>query len=305
MSSGPPGSGPEGIGARVFASLDDLRAGLPRPAAGRCQRRGDGARASESSSPSRPAVSAGSKTSSRGWRSGRGAAGLGSIMSTSWCSPAITASPRRACRAYPAEVTAQMVANFAAGGAAINQLARAAHARLRVIPLALEQPTARLHRRRRRWTRTHSCAPSTAGTSAVRRGPTSSASARWESATPRRRRRSRRRCSAAAARAGPAAAPASTTAAWRASSAAIDMALARHAARLGDPLRDRGGARRRASSPPSWARRWRRAIAGIPVLLDGFVCTAAVAPLAKLRRDALDHALAAHVSAEAGASRCC
>ena len=44
--------------------------------------------------------------------------------------------------AYPAEVTAQMVANFAAGGAAINQLARTAGAHLRVIPLALDQPTA-------------------------------------------------------------------------------------------------------------------------------------------------------------------
>src|SRR5262249_57815238 len=37
----------------------------------------------------------------------------------------------------------------------------------------------------------------------------------------------------------------------------------------------------------------------IPMLLDGFVCVAAVAPLAKLRADALEHALAAHVSAEA------
>ena len=44
--------------------------------------------------------------------------------------------------AYPAEVTTQMVANFAAGGAAINQLARTAGARLQVVPLALEQPTA-------------------------------------------------------------------------------------------------------------------------------------------------------------------
>ena len=35
-------------------------------------------------------------------------------------------------------------------------------------------------------------------------------------------------------------------------------------------------------------------------MLDGFVCTAAVAPLAKLRADTLAHALAAHVSAEAG-----
>src|SRR5271169_6219974 len=44
--------------------------------------------------------------------------------------------------AYPSEVTAQMVANFAAGGAAINQLARTAGAELRVIPLSLDQPTA-------------------------------------------------------------------------------------------------------------------------------------------------------------------
>src|SRR6516225_9188324 len=44
--------------------------------------------------------------------------------------------------AYPAAVTAQMVANFAAGGAAINQLARTASATLRVVPLSLERPTA-------------------------------------------------------------------------------------------------------------------------------------------------------------------
>ena len=39
---------------------------------------------------------------------------------------------------------------------------------------------------------------------------------------------------------------------------------------------------------------------GIPVILDGFVCTAAVAPLAKLRADMLAHTVAGHVSAEAG-----
>ena len=44
--------------------------------------------------------------------------------------------------AYPAEVTAQMVANFAAGGAAINQLAQLAGAELRVIALDLDHPTA-------------------------------------------------------------------------------------------------------------------------------------------------------------------
>lgn len=44
--------------------------------------------------------------------------------------------------AFPAEVTAQMVANFAAGGAAINALAAAADLDLRVIALDLDRPTA-------------------------------------------------------------------------------------------------------------------------------------------------------------------
>jgi len=38
----------------------------------------------------------------------------------------------------------------------------------------------------------------------------------------------------------------------------------------------------------------------IPVVLDGFVCTAAVAPLSKLRADTLAHPVSSHVSAEAG-----
>ena len=48
----------------------------------------------------------------------------------------------RGVSAYPAEVTAQMVANFSAGGAAINQLARVADAALRVVALSLDVPTA-------------------------------------------------------------------------------------------------------------------------------------------------------------------
>ena len=44
--------------------------------------------------------------------------------------------------AFPATVTAQMVANFNAGGAAINALAAAASLDLRVVPIDLDRPTA-------------------------------------------------------------------------------------------------------------------------------------------------------------------
>jgi len=47
---------------------------------------------------------------------------------------------RHGVSAFPAEVTDQMVANFAAGGAAINQLARLAGAELRVVPVGQGRP---------------------------------------------------------------------------------------------------------------------------------------------------------------------
>ncbi len=47
----------------------------------------------------------------------------------------------RGVSAFPASVTAQMVGNFEAGGAAINALARAAGLELVVVPIALDRPT--------------------------------------------------------------------------------------------------------------------------------------------------------------------
>ena len=205
---------------------------------------------------------------------------------------------RQGVSAFPAEVTVQMVANFAAGGAAINQLARAAGARLRVIPLSLDAPTAD-------FTESEALregeflAAVAAGYEAVSAdsdliclgemgiGNTTSAAAiaaalfggrgaRWagrgtgvdDDGLARKR-------------------------------AVIDRALARHTAILHDPLRIAAafGGRELAAILGATLSARRH---NIPVLLDGFVCTAAVAPLYKLRTDTLAHALAGHVSAEAG-----
>ena len=97
------------------------------------------------SSPSRPAPSAGS----RSWRPGSRLAGPPSAAARAGADPGVRRLARiaapAASRPIPAEVTDQMVANFAAGGAAINQLARLAGAELRVVPVGPGRPTARLH----------------------------------------------------------------------------------------------------------------------------------------------------------------
>jgi nicotinate-nucleotide--dimethylbenzimidazole phosphoribosyltransferase len=198
--------------------------------------------------------------------------------------------------AYPAEVTAQMVANFSAGGAAINQLARTVGATLRIVPLSLEQPTADFTRAPAMDENAFLAAVTTGYRTVASEadlvclgemgiGNTTSAAAlagalfgggsRWagrgtgvdEAGLARKR-------------------------------AAVEAGLARHAALLDDPLASAaalGGRELAAILGATLAARQRR----IPVLLDGFVCVAAVAPLAKLRAEALDHAMAAHVSAEA------
>ena len=205
---------------------------------------------------------------------------------------------RRGVSAYPAEVTAQMVANFAAGGAAINQLARTAAAELRVIPLALEEPTADF---------TQSPAlPEEEFLAAVGDGynavspdcdllclgemgiGNTSAAAAIAAAL----------FGGGGARWAGRGTGVDEEGLWR-KRQAIDAALARHAAVLQDPLAVAaalGGRELAAILGATLAARRQR----IPVVLDGFVCSAAVAPLAKLRADALAHALSSHVSAEAG-----
>lgn len=199
---------------------------------------------------------------------------------------------------YPAAVTRQMVANFAAGGAAINQLAAIAGARLDVIPLELDRPTQDFTEAPA-MDEAEFLAAISAGYDAVVSGvdllclgemgignTTAGAAiaaalfggdgARWAG-------RGTGVDDAGLAR----------------KRAAIDAGLARNAALLDDPLQVAmalGGRELAAILGATLAARRR----SIPVLLDGFVCTAAAAPLGRLAPDGLDHALIAHVSAEAG-----
>jgi nicotinate-nucleotide--dimethylbenzimidazole phosphoribosyltransferase len=200
--------------------------------------------------------------------------------------------------AYPAEVTAQMVANFAAGGAAINQLARVGGAELRVVALDLDHPTADLT--------VKSAMDEAEFLDAVSSG--------YEALSPEAdlivlgemgigNTTAASAVSAALFGGGGARFAGHGTGLDDKGLArkreVIDRALARHDAILGEPLRVAaalGGRELAALLGACLAARHLR----IPVLLDGFVCTAAVAPLAKLRGDALDHVLAGHVSAELG-----
>jgi nicotinate-nucleotide--dimethylbenzimidazole phosphoribosyltransferase len=200
--------------------------------------------------------------------------------------------------AYPSEVTAQMVANFANRGAAINQLAQIAAAELRVIALDLDHPTADF---------TEGAAMSDAEfLDAVSSGyealsPDSDLVVLGEMGIGNTTAAS---AVAAALFGGGGARFAGhgtglDQAGLKRKQEVIDRALERHRAILGDPLRVAaalGGRELAAHLGATLAARHRR----IPVLLDGFVSTAAVTPLAKLHADALDHAWAGHRSAEHG-----
>jgi nicotinate-nucleotide--dimethylbenzimidazole phosphoribosyltransferase len=200
--------------------------------------------------------------------------------------------------AYPAEVTAQMVASFAAGGAAINQLARTAGANLRVSALSLDRPTADITSAPA-MDEEEFLAAVAAGCDAVSSGADLVCLGEMGIGN------------TTAAAAVAAALFGGGAARWAGRGtgvddpglarkrAAIDKALSRHADVLADPLRTAaalGGRELAAILGAALAARRQR----IPVLLDGFVSTAAVAPLKKLNADALSHALAGHVSAEAG-----
>jgi len=200
---------------------------------------------------------------------------------------------------YPSDVTAQMVGNFASGGAAINQLARVAGGRLDVVPVRDLAATADF---------TLGPAMDEAGFLAAVRcgagavgegtdllcvgemgiGNTTAAAAL---------------CAALFGGSGADWAGRGTgldEAGVMRKAEVIDRALALHGG--GDALlcaMRLGGYELAAIFGAVLAARMRR----IPVMLDGFVCTAAAAPLAVLAAGGLDHARVAHRSAEVGHAR--
>ncbi|MGE0256427.1 MAG: nicotinate-nucleotide--dimethylbenzimidazole phosphoribosyltransferase [Alphaproteobacteria bacterium] len=202
----------------------------------------------------------------------------------------------RGVSAYPASVTAQMVRNFIAGGAAVNQLCRIADADLRVYELALDSPT-------NDFTQGPAMSPADCagaiayGMTAVEPGidllavgemgiaNTTSAAAL---------------CAAlwggdAGAWVGPGTGV--RGAALAAKIEAVEAGIAANGAALGEPLMvlaALGGRELAAIVGAVLAAR----LARVPVLLDGYAATAAASALYAVDARALDHCRVAHLSAE-------
>lgn len=204
----------------------------------------------------------------------------------------------RGVSAFPAAVTAQMVANFQAGGAAINQLSKAFGARMDVHALDLDRPTADF-----------TTAPAMTMDDLL-----DAVSTGWDAVDPAadllvtgEMGIGNTTAAAAIATALCGGAPAD----WVGRGTGVDdaglllkaqvvaegLALHPQSTRDGlEALRCLGGRELAAMAGAILRARHLR----IPVLLDGFICTAAAACLEAAQKGALDHCLAAHVSAETG-----
>lgn len=207
----------------------------------------------------------------------------------------------RGVSAFPADVTAQMVANFRAGGAAINALARAAGAELAVVPLDLDRPTGDIAVEPA-MSEAECLAALNAGAAVV--APRTDLLFVGEMGI----------ANTTPAAALCAQALGGDAEAWVGTGTGIDqpglarkmeavaLALALHAPFCTSPfetLRRLGGREIAAMAGAILAARLLR----VPVLLDGYICCAAIAPLAAANPAFTQHCLAAHCSAEAAHDR--
>ncbi len=207
----------------------------------------------------------------------------------------------RGVSAYPAAVTAQMVANFEAGGAAINALARAAGLDLRVIALDLDRPTVDFTREAA-MSEAECLDALSAGAAVVEDGldlilvgemgiGNSTAAAALAA---------RSFGGAAADWVGPGTGVDSQGLARKTEVVTAGLAAHRGAPTSAfETLRRLGGREIAGIAGAVLAARHKR----VPVVLDGFISGAAIAPLAAQNPAIVDHCLAGHKSAEPGHAR--
>jgi nicotinate-nucleotide--dimethylbenzimidazole phosphoribosyltransferase len=204
----------------------------------------------------------------------------------------------RGVSAYPQAVTEQMVANFAGGGAAINQIAGLTGAELKTVPIELDRPT-----------RDFTVAAAmdvdeflSAVSIGYRTVPVDSDLLAVGEMGIANTTTAAMLC--AALLGGGAArwvgrGTGVDDAGLARKRAAIEAGLDRHRAILQNPLdvaAALGGRELAAIAGAVLAARRHQ----IPVLLDGFVATAAILPLVRREPGILDHCRAGHVSAESG-----
>ncbi|MEO0486875.1 MAG: nicotinate-nucleotide--dimethylbenzimidazole phosphoribosyltransferase [Pseudomonadota bacterium] len=198
----------------------------------------------------------------------------------------------RGVSAFPPEVTVQMVANFEAGGAAINQLAKAFGAEMTVTALELDRPTADFTQ-----------APAMSEAECV-----AALTAGWEAVDPDADLVVTGEMGIGNTTAAAAVAAALYGGDWVGRGTGVDDAglslkqetvaagLARHTPCSALETLARLGGRELAAMAGAIAAARHHSV---PVILDGFICTAAAATLAETVPGALDHCVAGHQSAEA------